>query len=249
MATRSDTLNARLVGVHDSVSRYFNDETYAEMQRADYVLFGQNLMFYRFSGAIPRPASGGYLKWERSPRISNAPGKLKIGILWRSHLMVRTRKLMYLRLEDFSPLTQLEGVEIWSIQHAMTEAETQTCRDLGINLLDDVDLFNDFEGMASCLLGLDLLIGISSVPMELGAALGIETWMLGFSPENYYLRTAGGKTEVDQLTLNSTVVAPPWIDFTEPQEVCVREVFDEVKRRLAPRLAAIAGADGQVYEG
>ncbi|MBV6285955.1 hypothetical protein [Pseudomonas aegrilactucae] len=249
MATRSDTLNARLTGVHESVSAFFNDDTYAEMQRADYVTFSQNLMFNGFSGHIARPERGGYLQWDRSMCVPPSIGKLKIGILWRSHLMIGMRKLMYLRLEDFAPLTELEGVEVWSIQHSMTEAETQTCRDLGIRLLDDVDLFNDFEATAGCLLGLDLLIGISSVPMELGAALGIETWMLGFSPENYYLRTAGGKTEVDQLTLNSTVVAPLWIDFTEPQEVCVREVFDEVKRRLMPRLASVRAEYQQVAEG
>ena len=249
MATRSDKLNVRLAGMHESVSAFFNDDTYAEMQRADHVTFAQNLMFNYFSGIIARPERGGYLQWDRSTRIPPTTGKLKIGILWRSHLMVGMRKLMYLRLEDFAPLAELEGVEVWSIQHAMTEAETRTCRDLGINLLDDVDLFNDFEAMSGCLLGLDLLIGISSVPMELGAALGIETWMLGFSPENYYLRTAGGKTEVDQLTLNSTVVAPAWIDFTESQEVCVREVFDEVKRRLAPRLVSRQAEYHRVIEG
>lgn len=249
MATRSDTINARLTGVHESVAGFFDDGTYSEMQRADYVTFSQNLMFNYFSGVIARPARGGYLKWDCSARVTPSVGKLKIGILWRSHLMVGMRKLMYLRLEDFAPLAGLEGVEVWSIQHAMTEAETQTCRDLGIRLLDDVDLFNDFEATAGCLLGLDLLVGISSVPMELGAALGIETWMLGFSPENYYLRTAGGKTEVDQLTLNSTVVAPVWIDFTEPQEVCVREVFDEVKRRLMPRLASVRAEYQPVAEG
>ena len=248
-STREETKSSRLVGFDEQVSKYLDSNVLEQLQRFEHVTFAQNLMFNYFSGKYTRRQGGAYLVWDRSPRISPSAGKLKIGILWRSHLMVGMRKLMYLRVEDFAPLTQIEGVEIWSIQHAMTEAETQTCRELGINLLDDVDLFNDFEGMAGCLLGLDLLIGISSVPMELGAALGVETWMLGFSSENYYLRTAGGKTEVDQLTLNSTVIAPPWIDFTEPQEVCVREVFEEVKRRLAPKLAALADASSRVCEG
>lgn len=248
-STRADTIHARLVGVHEGVSKYFDENTYREMQSADRVTFSQNLMFNYFSGVLGRPTAGGYLRWNCSGRVGGKGSVLRVGILWRSHLQVGLRKLMYLRVEDFAPLTKIDGVELWSIQHAMTEAEAQTCRELGINLLDDVDLFNDFEGMAGCLLGLDLLIGISSVPMELGAALGVETWMLGFSPENYYLRTAGGKTEVDQLTLNSTVIAPPWIDFTEPQEVCVREVFEEVKRRLAPKLAARADASSRVCEG
>lgn len=248
-STREDTKVSRLVGFDENISKYMDSDIFDQMQKCAYITFAQNLMFNYFAGVVSRPEAGAYLIWDDSLRIHPRSVKLKVGILWRSHLMAGMRKLMYLRVEDFAPLTQLEGVELWSIQHAMTDAETQTCRDLGINLLDDVDLFNDFEGMAGCLLGLDLLIGISSVPMELGAALGIETWMLGFSPENYYLRTAGGKTEVDQLTLNSTVVAPPWIDFTEPQEECVREVFDEVKRRLAPRLASLRVGHQPVVEG
>lgn len=248
-STREETKSSRLVGFDENVSKYLDSNVLEQLSKFEHVTFAQNLMFNYFSGEYARRQGGAYLVWDRSPRISVTVGKLKIGILWRSHLMVGMRKLMYLRVEDFAPLTQVEGVEIWSIQHAMTEAETQACRELGINLLDDVDLFNDFESTAGCLLGLDLLIGISSVPMELGAALGIETWMLGFSPENYYLRTAGGRTEVDQLTLNSTVIAPPWIDFTEPQEVCVQEVFEEVKRRLTPKLAALAAANTQVREG
>ena len=83
---------------------------------------------------------------------------------------------------------------------------------------------------------MDLIIGISSVPIELGAALGTEVWMLGFSPENYYLRTSGGKSPHDRYTLNSTVIAPPWIDFSEPRDECVRQVFDEVCKKLGERV-------------
>lgn len=149
-----------------------------------------------------------------------------------SHLRTLWRNFMYLRLEEFSPLTKLNNVELWSIQHNMDPAEYAYCQSNGIKVIDNVDLFNDFEGFSHHLKSFDLLIGISSVPIELGAALGIPVWMLGFSPENYYLRTAAGVTHTDQLTMNSTIIAPKWIDFSAPRSNCVNLVFREVCRLL-----------------
>ncbi|HJF50762.1 MAG TPA: hypothetical protein K8W24_13400, partial [Brachybacterium paraconglomeratum] len=69
-------------------------------------------------------------------------------------------------------------------------------------------------------------------PMELAAAVGTPTWLLGFSPENYLYRTAGGRTSVDQLSRNSTIIAPPWIDFTASYEECVELVMADCRTRL-----------------
>jgi len=140
---------------------------------------------------------------------------------------------MHLKIEDFLPLTLRDDIELWSVQHRMTEQEIAFCRDKNIRLIEDIDLFNDFEGLARYLTGLDLIIGVSSLPIELGASLGVPVWMLGFSPENYFLRTNKGATETDIFTLNSTIIAPQWIDFAAPRDECCALVMEEVLRRIS----------------
>ncbi|MEQ7871400.1 hypothetical protein V6R97_12185 [Chromohalobacter salexigens] len=223
----------RFDGYGDKISSYLTEECRPYIDKSDTLTFGQNVFFNYFLGAIKRPEPGAYLDLPQTSNMERGwSEKFKVGILWRSHLRVGARKMMYLDLEDFAPIFNLDGVELWSIQHSMDEDEIEFCRKKGINIISDVDTFNDFEGLGGYLKGLDLLVGVSSVPMELGAALGIETWMLGFSPENYYLRTAGGTDSYDRLTLNSSVIAPPWIDFSNPRDVCVQQVFEEVTRLL-----------------
>lgn len=231
---RQDKLQGRIAGLNERLSNLLTEGCRPYLEAADVVTFGQNLFFNRFIGRLECPEAGPYLI-ERRPSsvvIREEPRKLRVGILWRSHLRTTWRQYMYLRVEDFAPLTNLPNVELWSIQHAIDSDETAYCRAHNINLIEDVDLFDDFEGMASRLKAMDLLIGISSAPIELGAALGIPVWMLGFSPENYFLRTAGGKTEADHLTMNSTIVAPQWIDFSAPRDECVDLVFRDVCKRL-----------------
>ena len=161
-----------------------------------------------------------------------------MGLLWRSHLLIRVRKHMYLPLDALDGLLGVTGVEFHAIQHDLQPEERAFCDTRGILVRDDVDLFNDFEGMSDYLATLDLVIGISSVPAELAAALGVPVWFLGFSPENHFLRTVGGRTEIDQLTVNARVITAPDIDFTEPAGICIAKTLGEVRRRLEKRIAA-----------
>lgn len=155
-----------------------------------------------------------------------------MGLVWRSHFSGGTRRMMYIGLEQLTPLLDVDGVEFWSIQHATDDAERASLEEHGIRQIHDVDLFDDLEGLAAHVASMDLVIGISTVPMELAAAVGTPTWLLGFSPENYLYRTAGGRTSVDQLSRNSTIIAPPWIDFTAPYQECVDLVLAECRTRL-----------------
>ncbi|WP_155397263.1 hypothetical protein [Stutzerimonas stutzeri] len=225
----------RLIGFDEKIASYLTEECRFSLDAADCITFGQNLFFNYFIDNLPRPSAGSYLQWP-ALASSQESSNLRVGLLWRSHFKSRMRDFMYLSVEDFLPLTQLQGVELWSVQHCIDDEEKETCSRYGISFIEDIDLYNDFEGLSGYLQSMDILIGISSVPIELGAALGVEVWMLGFSPENYYLRTEGGRDSHDRYTLNSTVIAPPWIDFSEPRDECVRQVFSEVCRKLDDKL-------------
>ena len=228
-------LIGRMSGMNHKLSNFLNEECKIFMDKADIITFGQMLFFNYFNGNIQRPENGAYLhSLAKVIRSDNGVShKIKVGIIWRSHLQSMRRKFMYLKVEDFIPLLEAgDNIEFYSVQHSINNDEYKFCKDYNIHLIEDVDLFNDFDGLASYLKGMDLVIGISSLPMELAAAVGTPVWMLGFSPENYYLRTAAGKTEVDQLTLNSKVIAPRWIDFTEPTKTCINLVMHEAHDRL-----------------
>lgn len=199
---------------------------------ADHVTFGQNLTFNRFAGTLPRADTGAYLVPDPARAVPKDGQNLKVGLVWKSHLSGGTRRMMYLGVEQLRPLLDVDGVDFWSVQHAIDPAEAEYCNEHGIRQIEDVDLFDDFEGLAGHLASMDLVIGISTVPMELAAAVGTPTWLLGFSPENYYYRTGGGRTPVDQLSRNSTVIAPRWIDFTAPYEDCVELTVAYCRDRL-----------------
>ncbi|WP_270409960.1 hypothetical protein [Brachybacterium paraconglomeratum] len=210
------------------------------VEAADHVTFGQNLTFNRFAGVLPRQDTGAYLTTDPNRAVPRSEEKLKVGLVWKSHFASASRRMMYLGVEQFAPLLDTEGVEFWSVQHATGPDEVAYCETRGIRQIEDVDLFDDLEGLAAHVASMDLVIGISTVPMELAAAVGTPTWLLGFSPENYLYRTAGGRTSVDQLSRNSTIIAPPWIDFTASYEECVELVMADCRTRLE-RLARTSG--------
>jgi hypothetical protein len=221
----------RLYGFTQKVADILTEECRPLLQSADLITLSQGLFYNFFAGHIKKPDPGPYLLSPKGRRLPNS-ANLRVGLLWRSHFSSTWRKLMYLSIQDFVPILALPGIEFWSIQHEIDEQERQFCRQHNIQLIEDVDLFNDFDGLATYLTSMDLLIGISSVPIELGAALGVPVWLLGFSPENYWLRTAGGLDEYDRFTMNSIVIGPSSKDFSASRDTCCLEVFSEVRRRL-----------------
>lgn len=80
----------------------------------------------------------------------------------------------------------------------------------------------------------DLVIGVSSLPIELSAAAGTPVWMLGFSPETYYRRKNGGRTDCDVVTVNSTIIGPsqPRVAFARDDRVALHETIVRVQSRL-----------------
>lgn len=164
--------------------------------------------------------------------LDQHPNKLlRIGVLWRSSLVHGTRSLMYLSAKSLDPILKVKEVEFHCIQHGLTPEERAFCASHDV-VVPDIDLYDDFDGMASYISSLDLVIGISTVPAELAAALGVPVWFLGFSPENLFLRTNGGQTETDQLTRNAIVIGPQDRNFNRPAQDCIADTVNMVCHRL-----------------
>jgi hypothetical protein len=138
---------------------------------------------------------------------------------------------MYLRIDEIEELFAIEDIEFVSLQHNATAHELEVLKSHGV-VIPDIDLFNDFDGIAQLAGSLDRVVGISTLPTELAAAVGTPVWLLGFSPENLFLRTLGGQRSKDVLTANSELIAPRIESFATAREHAVSETIAETARRL-----------------
>jgi hypothetical protein len=197
--------------------------------RSTTITTGRNLSTQRLLNGDFDLRQGGYLGSGAQPR--GKAGKPRVGILWRSHVTPGLRGLMYLRIDEIEKLFAIEGIEFVSLQHNATAHELEILKSHGVEI-PDVDLFNDFDGIAELVGSLDRVVGISTLPTEMAAAVGTPVWLLGFSPENLFLRTLGGQRSKDVLTANSELIAPRIETFASARERAVSETIAETARRL-----------------
>lgn len=213
-----------------SVLANFIPDSLRSLVQADTTVItpGRNLSTQRLIGGNLDLREGPYLLTghEKTPRQ-----RPRVGILWRSHVATGFRGLMYLTLNDFRPLFDVDGIDFVSLQHRASDDEIAQLEGHNVEV-PDVDLFNDFDGIADVCTSLDLVIGISTLPTELAASVGTPVWLLGFSPENLYLRTVGGKRERDVLTANSIVIGPPDGLFAGTRDEAVQATISEVADKL-----------------
>ena len=158
-------------------------------------------------GATLQPAPDRAAYW-RDRLTREADGKLTVGLIWRSGLVDLDRQRHYLQLADFISLMDMPVV-FYAIQHQVTDSERADATKMGIRFVDDqVDFYDDFEEIAAMTAALDLVIGISTLPYELAAAVGTECWLCAISPLGRWMRLGQQGTTFDRLTRNGRVFYP-----------------------------------------
>ncbi|MDC2975981.1 tetratricopeptide repeat protein [bacterium] len=111
--------------------------------------------------------------------------KYKIGLSWKSF----NNKFAIgksLRLNDFSKIFNLTHCDIFNLQYGNVEDEIKNFNNITKNKLINVeglDLYNDFESIASLLKSLDVFVTISNSTAHLAGALGVKTILI--KPENF----------------------------------------------------------------
>jgi tetratricopeptide (TPR) repeat protein len=118
-------------------------------------------------------------KW--AARVAALPPGLRVGVAWTSQVVDAYRKDAYMRPEDFLPLLRAPGVQAVNLQYGdQTAALRRLEQNHGRRLhgWDDLDLKNDFEGVAALIVNLDLVISPASSVGELATALGVPTWRI-----------------------------------------------------------------------
>lgn len=136
---------------------------------------------------------------------------LRIGLSWRSLLVSPSRNTHYLDVSDLAPLANLSHCEFWNLQAGVTEDELGWLKGNLPNFraFDDLDIKDDFDGLASAIAGLDLVISPPTNIIELAGMLGIPTWLLSTSRTTAWRRMPDG-SDIWYPSGRIEMAEPPW---------------------------------------
>ncbi len=167
---------------------------------------------------------------------TEAPDTLKIGLIWRSGLIDIDRQRHYMQLADFARLMALPVV-FYAIQHQVSDDEREEAAAMGIRFVDEeIDFYDDFEEIAAFTAALDLVLGISTLPYEMAAAVGTECWLCAISPLGRWMRLGQDGQEHDRLTRNGRVFYPHTEDgYLADRTARVESMVAQIEVALAAR--------------
>ncbi len=163
-----------------------------KLEKVDYVLYAGSLgKYYRknLRSFIIEP----FLKVdeERYKKTKNKLLKYKnkhnIGISWKS-FNNRYASDKSLGLNEFKNVFKLPNCNVFNLQYGDVVDEINDFNNNNNNKLlniEDLDLYNDFEGIASLLKSLDIFITVSNSTAHLAGSLGVKTLLI--KPDNYAL--------------------------------------------------------------
>ncbi|MDC3131119.1 hypothetical protein OA435_01100, partial [Pelagibacteraceae bacterium] len=92
-----------------------------------------------------------------------------------------------LELDDFKDVFKLPNCNVFNLQYGDVADEINNFNNKKNELLniEDLDLYNDFDGIASLLKSLDIFITVSNSTAHLAGSLGVKTLLI--KPDNYAL--------------------------------------------------------------
>lgn len=176
----------------------------------------------------------GYLKAEKV-RCSGlregmaADGKLICGLSWLSK-----RKLYgenkSIALADLEPVLGIPGIEFVDLQYGNTELERETLlQTCGYRLrhLDEIDIFNDIDGLAALIAACDVVVTVSNTTAHLAGALGKETLlMLPHSRGIFWYWGAQGATPwYPSIRPFRQTSAGNWGDVVDRVQIALKSAF------------------------
>ncbi len=162
-----------------------------QLEKIDYVLYAGSLGRYyrkRLKNFINEP----FLKinqkkyTEIQNKLSKYDNKYNIGISWKS-FNNRYASDKSLELNDFKDIFKLQNCNVFNLQYGDVIDEINNFNDKKNKLfmIEDLDLYNDLEGVAALLKSLDMFVTISNSTAHLAGSLGVKTILI--KPDNYAL--------------------------------------------------------------
>ena len=162
-----------------------------ELEKIDYVLYAGSLGRYyrkRLENFINEP----FLKIDQKKyteiqsKLSKYDNKYNIGISWKS-FNNRYASDKSLELDDFKNVFKIPNCNVFNLQYGDVLDEINNFNNKKNKLIkiEDIDLYNDFEGVAALLKSLDMFVTISNSTAHLAGSLGVKTILI--KPDNYAL--------------------------------------------------------------
>jgi capsular polysaccharide export protein len=112
--------------------------------------------------------------------------KKLVGLSWRSSLTTHSRNEHYLTIQELEPLFKIDNIQFVNFQYddCSEELDWVEKRYPGkIINIQELDQYDDLDGVAALLKCMDLVIAPATTVIELAGALGCETWMFSNSSE------------------------------------------------------------------
>ncbi|MEB3244660.1 MAG: hypothetical protein VKJ06_01570 [Vampirovibrionales bacterium] len=167
---------------------------------------------------------------------SGQAGKTRfVGLSWRSFLQSVNRNVHYLSMPEMLKAIQgHEHVRFINLQVALSPEERETFKAANIELVElpELDLKDDFEGMAALMVALDAVVSPATTMIELCGAVGANGYLLSTNYQTAWRKKADGRDIWHQsVTVLSTA-----------NREHLPDVLSAAIRALPPRVAANANA-------
>jgi len=118
-----------------------------------------------------------YLKKEF---LSNSSNKI-VGISWFTKSPNSLSSFRNINLQQIATLLASLNFKIVNLQYGDTQKEIQNLKnETGIEIIniDEIDKFNDIDGLASLISACDLVVSIDNITVHLSGSLGVDTRVL-----------------------------------------------------------------------
>ena len=165
---------------------YINKNKIIDEQSFDYhIAMGSLLKFFRKSKEDFKKAKKGYIKFNEvksnifKAKLKDLSDEKIIGISWKSTSKIDKR--INLSLESFLLGIYSPNIRFLCLQYGDVEKEITQLRKkhrIKIEILNEVDLFNDIDGLASLIAACDEVVSIDNLTLHLAGAIGIKTNIL-----------------------------------------------------------------------
>lgn len=137
------------------------------------LVFGTTLATIPATVPYLRPTFGLIEEWRR--RIPQTTA-FKVGIVWFGRQSLILNRKRSCPLEAFKVLSNISGVELYSLQ--IDEGVDQLTEINDFSVVDLTSHINDFADTAAFIANLDLVITIDTAVAHLAGAIGAQTWVL-----------------------------------------------------------------------
>ena len=162
-----------------------DDATRAEIRRHDFVTLSPELLarfrsegdFHNKEQSYLRPLPELQAEWRT--RLDAMGSGLKVGISWRSSVSPYHREAYYTQLADWGSLLKLKGIRFVTLQYGDVEQEISDAEQaFGAEIYrpPDLDLRDDFDGVAALISQLDLVLAPNNTVLELAGAVQTPVW-------------------------------------------------------------------------